>query len=467
MPKLRLITLIVIITGSGLFAEDNVQGQSLTDGRWFLKDINIPENIRPESGKKKIVIAIVDDGVRVSHEDIKGFIWKIIICAWGVGHISPDESEVLAKAHKKGILIVASAGTFGGPEQYPAAGEGVLAVSALDRESKKIGKSNYGAFVDMAAPGTNILSAGALSDTDYETREGSSMSTAMVAGAAAIVKLQHPDYSSEMITACLKNSAQGIDVINPQYNAKLGAGKLNIKAAVESRLFSENTKKENQLTNPQGYLHYYNAKKKSAVWMIKPSGPFEGLRFKPVSIKGKAGKSILKFYADDRPDSKLLAAYPLSDLGESIYVAGTTAYVTFEPKGIGREFEWLLEYKAEPINFSELYCRGTEYLEEEGTIEDGSGGDNYSQNSNCKWLITAPEGKVVHFKFAEFDTEAKTDFLYFFNGSGTHEKIMAVFSGPNIPPELTTWGNQVLVWFVTDGKNQGKGWKAEYRFMEP
>ena len=298
-----------------------------------MKDINIPENIRPKSGKKKIVIAIVDDGVRISHKDIKGFIWKnpkeipnnnvdddgngcrddvggwdvsdkdndvrppgnrlkvfyhgthlagivtqiskaaygdgaadfieimpvkcladragktylkdgykgieyaikagadIIICAWGVGHISPDESEILEKAHKKGILIVASAGTFGGPEQYPAAGEGVLAVAALGPEGKKIEKSNYGAFVDMAAPGTNILSAGVLSDTDYDTREGSSMATAIVASAAAIIKLQHPDYSGEMITACLKNSAQGIDVINPEYNVQLGAGKLDIKGA--------------------------------------------------------------------------------------------------------------------------------------------------------------------------------------------------------------------------------------------
>lgn len=60
----------------------------------------------------------------------------------------------------------------------------------------------------------------------------------------------------------------------------------------------------------------------------------------------------------------------------------------------------------------------------------------------------------------------KVDLLYFFNGAGTHEPIMAIFSGPDIPPELTTWDNQVLVWFVTDGANQGKGWKAEYRFQD-
>jgi len=87
--------------------------------------------------------------------------------------------------------------------------------------------------------------------------------------------------------------------------------------------------------------------------------------------------------------------------------------------------------------------------------------------SDCKWLITAPKGKVIYIKFVEFDTEVRTDWVYFFNGKGTHEKIMAVYSGPRIPPELTTWSNQVLVWFVTDGKNQRKGWKAEYHFQDP
>jgi hypothetical protein len=44
---------------------------------------------------------------------------------------------------------------------------------------------------------------------------------------------------------------------------------------------------------------------------------------------------------------------------------------------------------------------------------------------------------------------------------------MAIFSGPEIPPELTTWGNQALVWFVADGQNQSRGWQAEYRFQDP
>jgi hypothetical protein len=44
---------------------------------------------------------------------------------------------------------------------------------------------------------------------------------------------------------------------------------------------------------------------------------------------------------------------------------------------------------------------------------------------------------------------------------------MAAFSGSSLPPELTTWRNQVLVWFVTDGEREGQGWRATVRFRDP
>ena len=181
----------------------------------------------------------------------------IIICAWGVGHISPDESKILEEAHTKGILIVASAGTFPtGREQYPAAHDSVLAVAALNQNDEKIENSNYGAFCDLSAPGMNIASAGVLSDTSCDTREGSSCAVSMAAAAAAIVKLQHPSYSPDKVKACLKNSAEPIDALNPQYAAKLGAGKLNIRAAVECALFNQDTKEP--LQRPQQGPVYHN-----------------------------------------------------------------------------------------------------------------------------------------------------------------------------------------------------------------
>ena len=552
------------------FSSPCALSQSIDEADWFISSIHTPANIKPADRKEKIIIAIVDDGIRITHQDLNKFIWKnpletpqngidddgngyvddihgwdvadhnqkvtppqsrlkdfyhgthlagivmqiakraygdeasdyikilpvkslsdgaqqtylkdgyrgieyaikagagIIIASWGVGHLAADEAKILRDAEEQGVLMVASAGNFPEQrEQFPAAYDPVLAVAALDRNNNKIEKSNYGQFVDLSAPGIDIRSTSVLDDISYEMRDGTSVAAPMVAAAAAIVKLQQPAHSWQQITACLKSSADLLEINEYQYNGKLGSGKLNIAAAIRCELFREENRNGKLLIHSQGYLNYNSSKNNSLKWFIKPPGLFKGIRFKPLYLEGNTGEGRLNFYANDDNDAKLIAAYRLADLPESIYVPGTTAYVALESKKASQKIEGLLEYRAETIDFSRQYCSGTENLNTEGTFGDGSGAKNYTLNNDCKWLITAPEGKVIKIKFTEFDTEAKTDLVYFFNGTGTHEKIMAIFSGPDIPPELTTWKNQVLVWFVTDGKNQGKGWKAEFRFLDP
>lgn len=536
---------------------------------WFLHESHVPTAITPAPSRDPVIIAVVDDGVRLSHRDLVNFIWTnprevpdngidddgngyvddlhgwdvsdgnnsvlpptgrltdcyhgthlagivmqiaretygdrasdlirilpvkalsddadrtyiedgykgiayalsagadIIICAWGVGHIAPAESQILEQAREKGVLVVASAGNWPEErEQYPAAHEAVLAVAGINQENRKIEHSNYGSFVDLSAPGIDILSTSVRSDTEYEKREGTSQSAAIVAAAAALVQLQHPSYSVEEVVACLKQSAKTIDMANPRYGAKLGAGALNVEAAIECDLLTETIKNHHQLLNPQGYLRVKGAAGNAVTWAITPHATLKGIRFTPRSIRGSTGQSILEFHAGQEAGSKATARHLVAELPESIYIPGSAAHVTLEPKTTD-QMDGLLEYRAEAINLSTSYCNGTVRLDVEGTLEDGSGPDDYAFNSNCKWLITAPAGKVIHLRFTEFDTEARTDLLYFFNGQGTHEQIMAIFSGPDLPPELTTWSNQVLIWFVTDGKTQGKGWKAEYRFRDP
>jgi serine protease len=566
-----------ILSGFGLilalplwFGGDAIGQPTLPiEGNWFLENIQAPQNIPPSPTLEKIVIAIVDDGVRISHQDLKQFIWKnpneipdngidddgnsyiddvhgwdvsdnnntvtpplsrlkdyhhgtnvagivaqiarraygdaafnriqimpikslsdranslylkdgykgieyalnagadIVICSWGVGHISSEESDILDRARKQGILVIASAGNIPEErEQFPAAHDSTLAVAALDQNDLKIEMSSYGQFIDLSAPGINIQSAGVLSDTDYKIVEGTSFAVPMVATGAALIKLQNPTFSSEQVEACLKSSAHIIDAPDSEFSAKIGAGKLNIKGAMKCSLLNKEIAEKNQIHNPRGFLYFKKSQKNIISWTIKPQGQIKGMSFKPRAMGGTPGKGVLSFFSDATPDAKLIASYLLSDLPKKIYVPGTTAHVTFEADQVGTSFNGLMEFRADTIDFRTLYCQDTKYLDNEGTFEDGSLRNDYSNNSDCKWLITAPEGNVINFKFSQFDTQPKEDLVYFFNGAGTHEKIMAIFSGPNIPPEFTTWRNQVLVWFVTSRENPGRGWKAEYRFLD-
>lgn len=567
---MKRLTLMAVLLGVSPWMAGVAHSQSAQDGDWYLSHLNIPQNRAPATGKKEIVIAIVDDGVRTTHQGLKDFIWThpkeiprnhidddgngftddvhgwdvsdhdntitpppdrleeyyhgthlagivtriartyfgdsaerfikimpvksladeanttylkegykgiqyaiqagadIILCAWSVPHISREEIEILEEAHRKGIVIVASAGNFPDDrKQYPAAHPTVIAVAASNQKDEVSGKSNYGQFVDLSAPGINIRGASSSSDTGYEMKDGTSFSTAMVATAAALVQWEHPAYSDRQVEACLKSSADAMKVLNPLHQGKLGAGLLNIGTAIQCELLAGMAQEKNLLTHPQGFLRLHPPQEKSIAWTIQPPGQFKGIRFRPVAVQGGAGNSVLKFYSDDSAEAKFIESYPLSNPPDSIYIPGKQAYVVLEADTANPNFDGLVEYEVETIDFRNLYCKGTQKLNVEGTLEDGSGSENYSMETSCKWLITAPKGKVVHIKFTEFDTEALTDWVYFFNGSKTNEKMMAGFSGPKIPPELTTWRNQVLIWFVTDGKNQGKGWKAEYSFQDP
>lgn len=537
---------------------------------WVLQAVNAPAGITPGNRNKTLVVAIVDDGIRITHQDLTGFIWHnplelpgnyidddgngyvddingwdvsdgnndvtpppgrleqyshgtrlaglvaqiarraygdaapdfirimpvksmsddadklyikegfagiryaidagadIIICAWGINQISRSEARILAEAEDRGILIVASAGNFPQElEQYPAAYPSVIAVTALDREGRLAKKSSFGQFVDIAAPGLDIRTSSASSDSAYETTEGTSFAAAMTAAAAALVGLEHPGYSAAQIYACLISSADIFDQIPEKLSGKTGAGKLNIRAAVKCDLLRQPAQAGYVLSAPKGFLHLKTAGDDKASWLIKPPGQFKGIRFRPTAAGQFSGKGTLKFYSEKSPGATPIAELQLDMFPESIYVPGSVAYVTLEAEADDPRELHLLEYEFETINFSTLYCDGTEQLKAEGTINDGSGANDYSPASDCKWLITAPEGQVIHFRFVEFDTEARTDFIYFFNGAGTHEDIIARFSGPDIPPDLTTWHNQVLVWFVTDRQNQAKGWKAEVSFKTP
>lgn len=534
---------------------------------WFLDQINVPTNCT-FSAKKKIVVAIVDDGIRTSHNDLRDFIWQnpyeiagnfidddgngavddsngwdvadndnsvtpppgrimefyhgthlagivakiaraafgknaadaivimpvkslpddapnmairhgyqgieyavragadIILCAWSVGHISLDEEKILHNARQKGVLIIASAGNFPEErEQYPAADNSVLAVAALGRDNHLSKHTNYGTFVDLSAPGEGIDSASSAADAAFAPQTGTSQAAAMVAGAAAIMLTQSPGSSPDRITACLKNGSTLLEPGSTEYSAKQGAGLLNIDAAVACLVAGADPAMKR--LHPQGYLDLSGAKPGTTTWTIEPAGMFKGIWLSRPEMKGEAVPGTIDFFSGDSGSGTPLASFSLAAMPDRFFVPGTKAAITIRTDTtMQNASDLLMEYRAEAIKLRSLYCRDTAYLTEQGSFSDGSGGNTYSANSDCKWLITAPEGKVIHFTFTKFDTEPLADPIYFFNGSGTHEPIMAIFSGPNIPPELTTWERQVLVWFVTNGENQGQGWKGEFTFLD-
>lgn len=149
---------------------------------------------------------------------------RVLNASWGQSDKSLALQEAVAAAADAGLLLVAAAGnerTDLAP--YPAALEPVLAVAALNAAGQRAPFSNYGAFVDLAAPGDAILST--TPNARYDLLSGTSMAAPHVTGVAALVLARHPDFTPAQVANLLRNAVEDIRTDRYVGSGRLHAGK--------------------------------------------------------------------------------------------------------------------------------------------------------------------------------------------------------------------------------------------------
>ncbi len=165
----------------------------------------------------------------------------VINMSLGGGGESALMKEAIEYAHNKGVVIIAAAGNSGqNAAGYPARYARVIGVSATNATGDKTPYSNYGAGVDIAAPGGDTRNgpAGGILQNTIDRRsgngifaplQGTSMASPHVAGVAALVKGVGVEDPNEVTEVLLQSAREVSDDPNNHY----GAGHLDAASAVQ------------------------------------------------------------------------------------------------------------------------------------------------------------------------------------------------------------------------------------------
>nr|AIA13269.1 Subtilase family [uncultured bacterium] len=105
----------------------------------------------------------------------------------------------------------------------------VVAVAAIDLSSHKATFSNFGAHVDLCAPGANLLSA---YPGSYAEWSGTSFAAPFATAEAALVIAADPRIADAKKT--IEETAVNIDDLNPAFAGKLGKGRIDPLSALQN-----------------------------------------------------------------------------------------------------------------------------------------------------------------------------------------------------------------------------------------
>lgn len=143
-------------------------------------------------------------------------------------------------AVSKDIVVVAAAGNDGEESKiYPAAYENVISVSATDITDQLSIFSNYGNWVDVAAPGDGIL--GKSNQNTYRFMSGTSYAASIVSAQAAMIRSLNKKLSAKEVRQIIKKSTEKI--IGTE-DKQIKFGRINL---LDSLLLAAKTKMEEQI----------------------------------------------------------------------------------------------------------------------------------------------------------------------------------------------------------------------------
>ena len=157
----------------------------------------------------------------------------------GLDNSTANFSKNIQTGPMAGGIVIFAAGNSNTDDPrngYPGSYASVFAVASTDHNDVRSSFSNYGSWVEIAAPGSKVYSTYPVSLGSYAYLSGTSMACPHVSGVAGLIisKFGGPGFKPAQVRDRLMVSADNIDAQNPSYIGKLGAGRLNANNALQA-----------------------------------------------------------------------------------------------------------------------------------------------------------------------------------------------------------------------------------------
>ncbi|MFD9004206.1 S8 family serine peptidase [Streptomyces sp. NPDC059582] len=233
-----------------------------------------------------------------------------------------------------GSLVVAAAGNSGpGKVSSPASADQALAVGAAEADEDLAAFSSVGPRVgdsglkpDLIAPGVNVVAAragGTTADDGYVGMSGTSMATPHVAGAAAILFQQHPDWTAEQVKRQLVQSATGAKERGAYTQ---GSGRVDIARAVDQEVTAEPAGLDFGLAR---WTDGARPPVKKTVTYRNPGGEPVTLHLKQKAVRGKTNEPAPEGLFRLNADTVTVPAHGTADVTLTAAPATTTNYAAY------------------------------------------------------------------------------------------------------------------------------------------
>jgi hypothetical protein len=226
--------------------------------------------------------------------------------------------------------------------------------------------------------------------------------------------------------------------------------------------FPQNCSGLTTITNTYGTIEdgsspkYSYQDNKDCMWLISPTENIDYIRINFERFVTESNDFVTIYDGESTSDS-VLGAFSGNTLPPQIISTGKKVLVRFTTNGSNNAEGWLLTFNGKLTT----YCYGmVELNTPQGTISDGSDTNKYNDNSICRWRIHLPTISTININFSSFDLASDIDFLRIYDQVANTLVASCTHASP--PQSLTIVSSDLLLFFKTNGYDNGQGWVLNY-----